>query len=76
MFEPTWQRIAGGRRSRWGGVRCGCGGPVGGGGELRSDAGMTEEDPGSPCCPLSCTGPDSSSGRCQSQTRTGRWSRH
>lgn len=58
-------------------VHYGRGAPVSGDAGLHGDAGRTEEDPGSPYCPLSCTGPDSSSGSCrQIQTRPrGQWSR-
>lgn len=72
LLMCTWQRRAGGRRSRCGGIHFGCGVA-----ESQSDVGKRQEVPDSPCCPSSCTDPDSSSGRYQNQSRlTGQWLRH
>lgn len=73
----TWRRRAGGRMNRWGGTQSDCNGPESVGAGLQSDAGRRWDGPDSPCCPLSCIDPDSSSGMFQSQSRwTGPWWRH
>lgn len=63
--------------NRWGGTQSECNGPESVGAGLQSDAGRRWDGPDSPCCPLSCTDPDSSSGMFQSQSRwTDLWWRH
>lgn len=56
--------------NRWGGTQSDCNGPESVGAGLQTGAGRSLEDgPDSPCCPLSCTDLDSSSGMFQSQSR-------
>lgn len=73
----TWKRRAGGRMSRPGGVRCDCTGPESVGAGRRGGAVRRWDGPDSPCYPLSCTDPDSSSGTSPSRSRwTGQWLTH
>lgn len=63
--------------NRLGGVHCDCNGPESVGSGHQSDAGRRWDGPDSPCCPLSCTDLDSSSGMSQSQSHwTDQWLRH